>query len=104
MAPHFRKVEKMYFLRTMEEVLPLGSVEWETVANRHNEKYTTYPRSADSTRRQYYSLCKAMPPTGDPNVPEEVALARQIKRLITQRGDMSDGTEQYDFTYAGGVN
>ena len=40
MAPHFRKVEKMYFLRIMEEVLPLGSVEWETVANRHNEKYT----------------------------------------------------------------
>ena len=81
MAPHFRKVEKMYFLRMMEEVLPLGLVEWETVANRHNEKHATYPRSADSIRRQHYSLCKATPPTGDPNVPEEVVLARQIKRL-----------------------
>ena len=38
MDPHFRKVEKMYFLRMMEEVLPRGPVEWETVANRHNEK------------------------------------------------------------------
>ena len=33
MAPHFNKAETMYFLRIMQEVLPLGSVEWETVSN-----------------------------------------------------------------------
>ena len=73
MAPHFNKVEKMYFLRIMQEVLPLGSVEWETVANRHNERYTTFPRSVDSIKRQYYSLCKAIPPTGcDVKIPNGI--------------------------------
>ena len=75
MAPHFRKVEKMYMLRIMEEVLPIGSVEWETVTNRHNDKYTTFPHSIDSIEHQYYSLLKAIPPTGDSNIPEEVKLA-----------------------------
>ena len=89
MAPHFNKAEKMYFLRIMQEVLPLGSVEWETVSNRHNEKYTTFPHSVDSIKRQYYSLCKAIPPAGDPNILEEMVLPRQIKQLITQHRNIS---------------
>ena len=76
MAPHFNKAETMYFLRIMQEVLPLGSVEWETVSNRHNKEYTTFSHSVDSIKRKYYSLCKAIPPPGDPSIPEEIVLAR----------------------------
>ena len=37
-APHFWKIEKMYFLCVIEEIMPIGSVEWETIANWHNKK------------------------------------------------------------------
>ena len=50
MAPQFHKVEKMHFLLMIEEALPLVSVEWENIANRHNKKHTTYPYSTNSIR------------------------------------------------------
>ena len=50
MVPHFNKVEKIYFLHIMNEVLPLGVVEWETVANQYDKKYTAFSHIVDSIK------------------------------------------------------
>ena len=79
MVPHFNKVEKIYFLHIMNEVLPLGVVEWETVANQYDKKYTAFPHIVDSIKYQFYNLFRAISLISIPNILEKVLLACKIK-------------------------
>ena len=78
MAIHFRKVERIYFLCTKQEVIHIALVEWDTAANMYDKKYTTSSYSVDSIKYEYYSSCKTMPHAGNPSVLEYLLLLQQL--------------------------
>ena len=82
------------FLSILEDVLPIGPDEWDSVAGRHA---LVFPgRDTDALRRKYNTLHRKKCPTGDPNIPFEVAAAKTIKYKIGERAGLGGGEEEYD--------
>lgn len=88
-GPGFTKEELKNFLDLMEEVVPIGPQQWETVADRHLESYPDQGRDTSSLRTKFNRLVSATPPTGDPSCPEEVRRAKRIYKLIEEKADAS---------------
>ena len=87
-------VELLNFLGIMERVLPIGPDEWAKVLDEHS---TSYPgRDVESLRRKYTNLHRKKVPTGDPNCPPEIALAKKVKYMIGDKAQIGDGHLEYD--------
>ena len=71
----YRRDELMHLLQIMETVVPIGPTEWDEVLDQHCEVFPG--RDVDSLRRKYTTLHRKKIPTGDPNMPPEVRLAKR---------------------------
>lgn len=47
-------------------------------------------------RRKFSALCRAVPPTGDPSITQDVLKAEEIRKKMTERADLGDGEESDD--------
>ena len=57
----------------------------------------TYPyRDVRSIRRKFTSLHRRNIPTGDPDCPEEVKLAKRVFYLLGQKAAVGDGEEEFE--------
>jgi hypothetical protein len=72
----FSHKEVVSLLDVLEEVLPLGQGEWDTVERQHNGMYPDAGRTRDALKRKFAKLYPKKIPTGDPNCPPEVRRAR----------------------------
>ena len=78
-------------LESIEEHLPIGQMEWETVEQRHSLLYPEQKRTIESIKRKFRILYNTKAPTGNPNIPPHVRKAKAIKQKITTRAEVSDG-------------
>ena len=90
----FRSVELMHLLDIMLSVLPIGPQEWEEVAELHSVSFPG--RDVVSLRRKFTTLHRKKIPTGDPNMPPAVRLAKQVKYAIADKAELGDGTGEFD--------
>ena len=90
--------ELISVLHIMEEILPIGPNEWQLVADNHAENYTR--RDVTNIRRKWQVLHRMKIPTGDPEIPEEVRIAKRIHFKIGLKADL--GTEKDTFDLATG--
>ena len=91
---NFGIAETMHMLRQIKDVLPIGSDQWKEVADHHAAVYPF--RSKEAIQRKYNSLQRKAIPTGDPDCPEEVRLAKQVKHLIGDKACIGDAEEEFD--------
>ena len=90
----YRRDELMNLLTVMEAVVPIGPIEWDEVLDQHS---TLFPgRDVDSLRRKYTTLHRKKIPTGDPNMPPEVRLAKRVKYAISDKAELGDGGGEFD--------
>eukprot|EP00536_Pseudo-nitzschia_multiseries_P002441 jgi/Psemu1/5565/gm1.5565_g len=75
---NYSRSEVMELLYTLKAILPVGPEDW-----------------AQSLRRKYNGLYRKQIPTGDPNCPKHVKLAKRIKYLIKCKEGVGDGQEPY---------
>ena len=88
--------EKLYFSSIMLEVLQIRPEQWAFVTSRHAEKYPG--RETESLRRKFMELyCKSIP-SGDPNIPEDVQMAKKVKYEIGVKADIDGDEDSYDVT------
>jgi len=81
-CPAFTEAEINNYLTIMGEVVPIGPMEWGIVVERHKELYGAKNRDMTSLRRKFNSIANTTAPTGDPNIPENVSLAKDVMRAI----------------------
>ncbi|KAI9990531.1 hypothetical protein PInf_018085 [Phytophthora infestans] len=76
------QVERL--LSLVEQILPLGSAQWDDVHYAYNRNLPAeWPqRDSDSLRRKFYALKNAKKPTGDPSCPPEIRRAKHVFREI----------------------
>ena len=86
--------ELLDFLEVMERILPIGPLEWETVADLHGKQWPG--RDVDSLRRKYTSTHRRKAPTGSPDCPPEVIAAKRVKSAIADKAELTDCAEEYD--------
>eukprot|EP00521_Asterionellopsis_glacialis_P008881 CAMPEP_0195285562 /NCGR_PEP_ID=MMETSP0707-20130614/3353_1 /TAXON_ID=33640 /ORGANISM="Asterionellopsis glacialis, Strain CCMP134" /LENGTH=179 /DNA_ID=CAMNT_0040345077 /DNA_START=141 /DNA_END=676 /DNA_ORIENTATION=+ len=79
--------ETLSLLDILEQILPIGSDEWETVLREHHEKFSEQKRDVKSLKRKFGKLYCTQIPTGDPNCPPEVFRAKHISRDIRERAE-----------------
>jgi hypothetical protein len=80
-------------LDVIEEVLPLGQGEWDTVERQHHSMYPDAGRTRDALKQKFAKLHLKKIPTGDQNCPPEVRRAKSIYKEMKKKADFSDGEE-----------
>ena len=81
--------EKLNMLTIMSEILPIGPEQWSAVSSRHAEKFPG--REVESLRRKFTELHRKSVPSGDPNIPEDIRIAKKIKFEIGVKADIGGG-------------
>ena len=89
--------EVMTMLELMEKILPIGTEEWEQVETGLRDKFPP-GRDKNSITRKYHQLYRRKIPTGDPNMPPEVRLAKKVQRDIGIKACIGHADEPFDLT------
>lgn len=90
--------ECCHFLRIALAQPPVGGKEWQLLAEEHSKHsiYQHYNRDGKSLQRKYHQLSRTKAPTGDPDIPEHVQLAYELKEAIASRALLATGTEELE--------
>ena len=72
----FMKAETTTLLKAIEQILPINAEAWNEVHDVFNSKHT--PRGVEGLKHKFNKLAKKPVPTGNPNMPEKVRLAKSI--------------------------
>ena len=89
----FTKAETMHMLGIIREVSPIGSEAWKAVVEGHSEKHPG--RCKNALMRKCCTLGQKQCLTGDPNMPEDVRLAKRIKFEIGNKASIGDAEEEF---------
>eukprot|EP00536_Pseudo-nitzschia_multiseries_P003533 jgi/Psemu1/8045/gm1.8045_g len=85
----------MELLYTLKAILPVSPEDWAQVDQIHNDNFPDTNQSIENLRRKYNGLYQKQIPTGDPNFPKDVKLAKRVKYLIKCKEGVGDGQEPY---------
>jgi len=95
LSNHFTEAEAEALSQTVLDILPIGPEMWETVVNTYNASHPGRERDDPSLRRKYNLMLKSQKPTGNPNCPNSIRLAKRANYKIIERSeacvDFSDG-------------
>jgi hypothetical protein len=90
-GPKFTIAEIQSLLKVIDEILPIGNLEWERVWGRHLSCYLWWERTVELLRCKFQQLaCKKMP-RGDLNCPHYICSSKHIYRKIVRATDGLDG-------------
>jgi hypothetical protein len=78
-------------LDIIEDILPIGPIDWDRVTQRHIAYYPGHGRTRETLKRKFATLYNHKKPTGDPTCPPHVRNAKRIWDLIKLEMDVSDG-------------
>ena len=88
----FTKAETTTLLKTIEQVVPIDAEGWNEVHDIFNSKHT--PRGVEGLKRKFNKLANKPVPTGNPNMPEDVKLAKSIKGKLFCRSGATNLSEE----------
>ena len=71
------KAETTTLLKAIEQIVPIDAEEWNEVHDAFNSKHTL--QGVEGLKRKFNKLTNKPVPTGNPNMPEDVKLAKSIK-------------------------
>ena len=91
----FTKAETTTLLKAGERILPIDAEGWTEVRDIFNSKHSS--RGVEGLERKFNKLTNTPVPTGNPNIPEDVKLAKSIKGKLFRRSgatNLSDEEEE----------
>ncbi len=89
---NYRVAEIESLIEIVDEILPVTTTEWDTVAERHYTFFPEFSRTGESLKRKFNSIAKRSGPSGDPNCPPYVRKAKAVKKKIIEKTDGSTGS------------
>ena len=99
MAPRgssWQRDEMLHLLEVIEKILPLNPEDWDKVKYHFDKRYAANNRSVNAITNRFQSLYRTKEPTGSPNIPEEVRVAKQIRTMIIEKSDGTTGSYHPD--------
>ncbi len=81
--------ELVSLVETIEEILPISHTEWDRVRDQHNKFFPDQNQTSDSHRRKFQWTAKLKMPTGDPNMPHHIHIAKRANYAIVKTTDGS---------------
>ena len=91
-------------LTSIQEVLPIGPLDWEKVVQMHTDQFPEMGRDLQSVRRKFNKLQASRVPTGDPNCPPAVRTAKRIQREIEEKMDAEEEVAEQELGFPDNKN
>lgn len=91
--------ETLFLCYTVLDIIPIGPNEWDEVTKIHLDEFPDQDRDKESLRRKFSKLANAKVPTGDPNCPEEVRLAKRAMREIEDKMESTEEIEEEELGF-----
>ena len=88
----FTKAKTTTLLETIEQILPIDAEAWNEVHGVFSSKHTTH--GVEGLKRKFNKLANKPVPTGNPNMPEDVKLAKSIKSKLFCRSGVTNLSEE----------
>ena len=91
----FTKAETTTLLKAVERIVPIDAEGWAEVHEIFNSKHSS--RGVEGLKRIFNKLANKPVPTGNPNIPDNVKLAKSIKGKLFRRSgatNLSDEEEE----------
>ena len=98
-GPGYSSEETDILLSTIQEVLPIGPLDWEQVVRLHTDHFPGMGRDLQSICRKFNKLQASRIPTGDPNCPPAVWRAKRIHRDIEEKMDAVQEMEEQELGF-----
>ena len=76
----FMKAETTTLLKAIQQILPIDAEAWNEVHDVFNSKHS--PHGVKGLKRKFNKLINKPVPTGNPNMPEDVRLAKSIRNKL----------------------
>jgi hypothetical protein len=73
----FTAPERKSLAETVDEIVPISHTDWDNIRDQHNENLPEQNRTTDSFRRKFQWMAKLKMPTGDPNMPRHIRVAKR---------------------------
>ena len=77
---------------TIEQILPIDAEAWNEVRDVFNSKHT--PCRVEGLKRKFNKLANKPVPTGNPNMPEDIKLAKSIKSKLFRCSRVTNLSEE----------
>jgi hypothetical protein len=71
--------------KTVEELVPISTTEWDRVQNQHNTCCPKQQRTLESLKCKFQELARAKIKTGNPNMPPHIRVAKQAYYAIVKK-------------------
>ena len=88
----FTKAETTTLLKAVERILPVDAEGWTEVHEIFNSKHSS--RGVEGLKRKFNKLANKPVPTGNPNIPEDVKLAKSIKGKLFRRSEATNLSDE----------
>ena len=88
----FMKAETTTLLKAIEQILPIDVEAWNEVHDVFNSKHS--PHGVEGLKRKFNKLANKPVPTGNPNMPEDVRLAKSIRSKLFHRSGATNLSEE----------
>ena len=86
---------------SIEEFVPISSTKWERVWNEHISIFPHRNRTAESLKHKFQEMARAKIPTGDPECPRHIRIAKRAYYSIVKAMDGSTGEGSNDWEGGG---
>ena len=86
---------------SVEEIVPISSTEWERVWNQHISFFPDRNRTAESLKRKFQEMARVKIPTGDPECPRHIRIAKRAYYAIVKATNGSTGGGSDDWEGGG---
>ena len=88
----FTKAETTTLLKAIEQILPIDVEAWNEVHDVFNSKHS--PCGVEGLKRKFNKLANKPVPTGNPNMPEDIRLAKSIMSKLFRHSGATNLSEE----------
>ena len=91
-AKFFMKAETTTLLKVIEQILPIDTEAWNEVHDVFNSKHS--PRGVEGLKCKFNKLANKPVPTGNPNMPGDIRLAKSLKSKLFCHSGVTNLSEE----------
>ena len=92
MAKALRKLKQQLYCKAIEQILPIDAEAWNEVHDVFNSKHS--PCGVEGLKHKFNILANKPVPTGNPNMPEDVRLAKSIRSKLFHHSGATNLSEE----------
>ena len=73
------------------DIIPMSNTDWDNILEIHVANFPGLNRTSDSLKRKFQEMARTKIPTGDPNCPNHIRIAKRAYYKLVKASDGSTG-------------